>query len=249
MTQVSRSNIQLDKQTSKKPKEILKPVTEDKTKIQKENVTKLFTTLLSQKEKKKPLKNKEQVQKSEKSSKKVKKIQTKSENVENQNSKPVKKNFNTKLFPTNSKEKVQPLGDSIEKSIQKKSVKKEKLKTEKSTRNNLKKFRHRVRYYGKYNCENCSNNWSSGYAYKDIHQKCEECEEKVFPYELHTLKTPKGRSKQPHRKDLCGMCEDDKKNGTEFCGKSENENVEICKKLVNSLKTLMICQRLLKNKK
>jgi hypothetical protein len=244
---------------------------DSKTQVNSKTVSKLFTTLLSsslqpkitvEKKEKQVKETKQETktnQKSEKSSKKVIKTQTKTENVDTQNLKPVKeinskkkKIFHKKAQKTKSnilqvKEKVNGTDSVLKKDskvVQKKSKKGTELKS--TTGSDLKEFRHNQRYFGKYKCENCDNEWTSGYAYKDVHQECEVCDEKAFPELHHFIKKSVKPPTQPHQKKLCGMCQ----SGSSLCeDKSlvKTKMVNNCRKSIISNYYLMVHQKLLKS--
>jgi hypothetical protein len=251
-----------------KPVKVTTTKKDSKTQVNSKTVSKLFTTLLSsslqpkitvEKKEKQVKETKQETktnQKSEKSSKKVNKTQTKTENVDTQNLKPVKESnskkkkiFHKKAQKTKSnilqvKEKVNGTDsvlkkDSKVKVVQKKSKKGTELKS--TTGSDLKEFRHNQRYFGKYKCENCDNEWTSGYAYKDVHQECEDCDEKAFPELHHFIKKSVKPPTQPHQKERCGMCQ----SGSSLC--ETKRLVDHCRKSIISNYYLMVHQKLLKS--
>ena len=58
---------------------------------------------------------------------------------------------------------------------------------------------------GKFECS-CGNEWFSAYAWKNYHQKCNECGEKVITWNLWKHSRGGETGDKAHRQDLCGKC-------------------------------------------
>ena len=61
--------------------------------------------------------------------------------------------------------------------------------------------------FGHFLCDECHNEWQSGYAWDGAGQECRLCRVMILPHSLKPLKFNSSSGKgQPHREDLCEMC-------------------------------------------
>jgi hypothetical protein len=68
-------------------------------------------------------------------------------------------------------------------------------------------------YLGSFHCINCNTQWKSAFAYKDTHQKCKKCSQKVTAHrfdEKTKYKHQDERGHRPHMTTLCQRCNSDK---------------------------------------
>lgn len=61
--------------------------------------------------------------------------------------------------------------------------------------------------FGTFECV-CGNEWKSANAWEGVSQQCKDCRKSVLPSDLRPLEyRGGGEGKQPHRQDLCEMCQ------------------------------------------
>ena len=66
-----------------------------------------------------------------------------------------------------------------------------------------------MRFYGHYQCTNCRNRWTSGYAWQGYQLECKKCDIYEWPVKVYHLETPSDDyvMKKPHLSSLCEKCQ------------------------------------------
>ena len=66
-----------------------------------------------------------------------------------------------------------------------------------------------MRFYGHYQCTNCRNRWTSGYAWQGFQLECKKCEIYEWPVKVYHLETHSDDyvMKKPHLSSLCEKCQ------------------------------------------
>ena len=76
-------------------------------------------------------------------------------------------------------------------------------------RKELPKGSKQKRFYGHYQCENCSNRWKSGNAWQGYTQDCKNCGAKNWPFKVYHLEqSVDPLDGKPHKSELCGKCQE-----------------------------------------
>ncbi|KAI6647969.1 hypothetical protein LOD99_8297 [Oopsacas minuta] len=75
----------------------------------------------------------------------------------------------------------------------------------------LKKGTQSKRFFGHYQCENCSSRWTSGYAWQGYQLECKKCHFFEWPTKVFHLENVSDdhEMKTPHLTDLCEKCQKD----------------------------------------
>ena len=65
------------------------------------------------------------------------------------------------------------------------------------------------RFYGHYQCEDCSNRWKSGNAWQGYTQDCKSCSKTNWPFKVYHLEqSVDPLDGKPHKSELCGKCQE-----------------------------------------
>ena len=65
------------------------------------------------------------------------------------------------------------------------------------------------RFYGHFQCENCSNQWQSGNAWQGYKQDCKNCGISNWPLKVYHLEqSVDPLDGKPHKSELCGKCQE-----------------------------------------
>ena len=66
-----------------------------------------------------------------------------------------------------------------------------------------------MRFYGHYQCTNCSKKWTSGYAWQGFQLECKKCDIYEWPVKVYHLETHSDDyvMKNPHLSELCEKCQ------------------------------------------
>ena len=68
-----------------------------------------------------------------------------------------------------------------------------------------------MRFFGHYQCTNCSKKWTSGYAWQGFQLECKKCDIYEWPVKVYHLETHSDDyvMKKPHLSSLCEKCQED----------------------------------------
>ena len=66
-----------------------------------------------------------------------------------------------------------------------------------------------MRFFGHYQCTNCSKKWICGYAWQGFQLECKKCGIYEWPVKVYHLETPSDDyvMKKPHKSNLCEKCQ------------------------------------------